>query len=104
MGASSTLADEGIELDAQSRRDLLQSIVDEAERLNRLVSNLLEMTRLEAGALSVNKEPQSLVDVISPVLHRLNRQLAGRDVPLELPNDLPLVPVDYLLMQQVITN
>jgi two-component system sensor histidine kinase KdpD len=104
MGATSTLADDEVQLDQQSRRGLLQSIIDESERLNRLVANLLEMTRLEAGALSISKEPQSLVDLVAPVLRRLDRQLTEREVHLELPIDLPLVPVDYLLIQQVFTN
>ena len=104
MGASSTLADHQIQLDEATRQELLQSILGEAERLNRLVTNLLEMTRLEAGALKVHKEPQGLVEVIGPVLQRLSRQLTSRDVRVDLPADLPLVPLDDLLIQQVLTN
>jgi two-component system sensor histidine kinase KdpD len=104
MGASSTLADHQIQLDEATRQELLQSILGEAERLNRLVTNLLEMTRLEAGALKVHKEPQGLVEVIGPVLQRLSRQLTSREVRVDLPADLPLVPLDDLLIQQVLTN
>ena len=103
-GAASTLLDGAAEVDHQTRRELLASIVAESETLNRLVANLLDMTRLEAGALEVHKEWQSLEEIVGAALGRLSRQLVGHKVETELPADLPLVPMDGLLVQQVLIN
>ncbi len=102
-GASSTLVD-GAGLDAETQHELAESIFEESERLNRLVANLLDMTRLEAGALQVRKEWQVVEEVVGVVLNRLARRLAHYKVTTNLPHDLPLVPFDPLLIQQVLTN
>lgn len=102
-GASSTLMDlnsganDGV-------RELAEAIFDESERLNRLVGNLLDMTRLEAGAIRVRKELQPLEEVVGVVLERLGRQLREHPVATRLPAELPPVPIDGLLIQQVLTN
>jgi len=103
-GASSTLieGDQGIE--PTTRRELLESIYEEAESLNRLVGNLLDMTRLDAGAVTVQKEWQSVEELVGAVLNRLSRKLADRAVTTRLPADLPLIYVDALLIQQVLLN
>jgi two-component system sensor histidine kinase KdpD len=103
-GAGSTLLDSGLELDANVRRELLQTICDEAEALNQLVGNLLDMTRLEAGALTVHREWHSVEEMVGVVLNRLGRRLEGRPIKTELPADLPLVFVDATLIQQVLVN
>ena len=102
-GASSTLVD-GDGLDSQTRHDLAVSIFEESERLNRLVANLLDMTRLEAGALQLRREWHLLEDVVGVVLNRLARQLQSYKVVTHIPHDLPLLPFDPLLIQQVLTN
>jgi two-component system sensor histidine kinase KdpD len=102
-GASSTLVDDSA-LDAKTRHELAASIFEEAERLNRLVVNLLDMTRLEAGALQVRKEWQVVEEVVGVVLNRLSRRLERYRLVTHLPADLPLVPFDALLIQQVLTN
>ena len=102
-GASSTLAD-GESLDGTTRQELAESIYEESERLNRLVANLLDMTRLEAGALTVQKEWQVLEEVVGVVLNRLARRLQNYTIKTHLPHDLPLVPFDPLLVQQVLMN
>ena len=86
------------------RRELLQSILDEAERLNRLVANLLDMTRLEAGALEVRKEWQPIEEIVGAALGRMARQLEDHPVATHLRPDLPFVPMDDLLIQQVLVN
>lgn len=91
-------------LDAATRRELLQSVYDEADRLNRLVRNLLDMTRLEAGTVQVHREWQLIEEVIGAALTRLEQQLAGRPVSTDLPADLPLAPFDGTLIEQVLTN
>jgi two-component system sensor histidine kinase KdpD len=103
-GAASTLLESDLALDRQVQRELLGSILSEAERLNRLVANLLDMTRLEAGALEVRKEWQSLEEILGAALVRLSRQLQDHEVVTQLPPDLPLVPMDDLLIQQVLIN
>jgi two-component system sensor histidine kinase KdpD len=103
-GASSTLIEGDHGIDSTTRRELLESIYEEAECLNRLVGNLLDMTRLDAGAVTVQKEWQSVEELVGAVLNRLSRKLANRTVTTRLPVDLPLIYVDALLIQQVLLN
>jgi two-component system sensor histidine kinase KdpD len=103
-GATSSLLDEHGPRDPVVRRELLQTAHEEALRLNRLVSNLLDMTRLEAGALKVRKELQPLEEVVGAALGRLEDRLTGREVTTSLPPDLPLVPFDSALIEQVLIN
>jgi len=98
IGSASTLLQA-----AQPSRDLLVNIRDEAERLARLVHNLIETTRLESGA-ALKKEPYPIEDVIGTALERTERLLAGRKVEADLPENLPLVPVDPVLMELVFVN
>ena len=72
--------------------------------MNRLVANLLEMTRLESGSLAVRKEWTPLEEVVGSALERLGSALHGRAVDVRLPADLPLVPLDAVLMGQVFVN
>lgn len=99
-GAASALSDDG--MSATSARELLDTISSEAGRLNRLVRNLLDMTRLEAGALRVKKEWQPLEEIVGAVLNRLDDQLQGRPVSVSL--DPALVPLDEVTVDQVLTN
>ncbi|MBI4060571.1 MAG: DUF4118 domain-containing protein [Elusimicrobia bacterium] len=82
---------------------LIENIRDEAERLSRLVHNLIETTRLESGAV-LKKEPHSLEEVVGTALERCEKQLAGRRVEADLPENLPLVPLDPILMELVFVN
>jgi len=91
-------------LDDAARDELVESAWEEADRLNRLVANLLDMTRLEAGALKVTKEPCELQDVVGTVLLQLADRLGDRAVTTEIPPDLPLVPVDFVLIAQALAN
>ncbi|MEI9949856.1 MAG: DUF4118 domain-containing protein [Pseudomonadota bacterium] len=101
-GAASSLLED--EIDASTRRELTETILEEALRLNRLVRNLLDMTRLEAGAVRVNKEWQPLEEVVGATLNRMEDALAGRQLLTDLPADLPLVPLDAVLIQQLLVN
>ncbi len=104
MGASSALLDHDAQLDPASRAELARSIFDESERLGRLVTNLLEMTRIEAGGLSARKDWQPIEEVIGAVLERVSRSLEGRQVQTQIEFGLPLVPLDSLLVEQVLIN
>ena len=100
---SSLREDEGT-LPDQSRRELLDTALEEAERLNRFVGNLLDMTRLEAGAVRPHGEPCDVQDLIGCALNASDRRLEGRRVDVSLPEGLPLVPLDMVLMTQVLVN
>ncbi len=103
-GSTSALLEEGAPKDEATRRELLKTAHDESLRLNRLVRNLLDMTRLEAGALKVNKEPQPIEETVGAALNRMEDRLHGRDVQTDIPADLPLVSVDAVLIEQVLIN
>jgi two-component system sensor histidine kinase KdpD len=103
-GAASTLLDNGTGLDTETRKELLESVREEADRLNRLVQNLLEMTRLESGALQLQKDWHSMEEVIGSVLTHMGKRLAERSVNTKVPHDLPLVAMDAVLVEQVLLN
>jgi two-component system sensor histidine kinase KdpD len=88
----------------ETRRELAESIVAESQRLNQLVGNLLDMTRLEAGSIEIERDWYPLEDLVGGVLHRLRGLLADRRVMVEVTSSMPLVYVDELLMHQVFSN
>jgi two-component system sensor histidine kinase KdpD len=102
--AAGGLLEDGAAPSPERRRELAQTILEESRRMNRMVANLLDMVRLESGALQVQKEWQPLEEVIGLALIRLDELLAGRQVITTLQPDLPLVPIDGLLIEQVIVN
>jgi two-component system, OmpR family, sensor histidine kinase KdpD len=102
--AASSLLQEDVEWDKEERRGFAQAIEHEADRLNRLVGNLLDMSRIEAGALKPEKEWYALPALIQDVLGHLQPLLHGRAVQTSLPDDLPPVKMDYLQIDQVLTN
>lgn len=104
MGSASSLLENGTHFQRGTWQDLLQSIVDEAERLNRLVGNLLDMTRLEAGTLAVKKDWLPLEEVVGTALARMEKRLGNRPVAIHVPADLPLVQIDGVLIEQVLIN
>ncbi len=103
-GAASTLLENDERLDADTRRDLLETLHEEADRLNRLVQNLLEMTRLESGALQLHTEWHSVEEVVGAALGRFGKALMRRAVTTRVPPELPLVPMDDVLIEQVLIN
>ncbi|MFD3166862.1 DUF4118 domain-containing protein [Herpetosiphon sp. NSE202] len=102
-GAASTLLDQNNQFDQQVQHELIQMIADEGERLNRLLSNLLDMTRLEAGAVQVHKEWQALEEVIGTALARLSPQIDQRALSIDVPEQT-FVPFDSVLIEQVLVN
>lgn len=103
-GALSTLQDEQVQLDERARRTLVENASDEAARLNRLVGNLLDMTRLESGAYRLKREPCEVQDVIGAALDQLSDRLAERIVQINVDHNLPLVALDFVPMTQVLVN
>jgi len=91
-------------LPAQVTQEMLTNIYDETERLSRLVNNLLNMAKLESGSLKLKKELQPLEEVVGAALNHLERRLAERPVKVSLPADLPMVPLDGALAEQIFIN
>ena len=102
-GAASTLRSQGEKLAPGVRDELLESISEEALRLSRLVGNLLDMTRLESG-MELRRDLYPLEEIVGAALQRMEPQLAGREVTAAIPEDLPLVNVDDVLLGQVLVN
>jgi two-component system sensor histidine kinase KdpD len=103
-GAAGTLLEKPGEIAEPTRRELIQTILEEAERLNRLIRNLLDMTRLESGAVTLKRELWPLEELVGAALSRLETRLAGHDVRVALPPELPLVPCDAILIEQALLN
>lgn len=102
-GAASLLHGEK-ELEPEVRKDLSAAILHESRRMTRLVGNLLDMIRVETGTLAVKKEWQPLEEALGVALLRLDERLKSHHVQVALPEDLPLVPIDELLIEQVFIN
>jgi two-component system, OmpR family, sensor histidine kinase KdpD len=103
-GILSSLKEQGTHLSEPAKQELLTTASEEATRLNRFVTNLLNMTRLEAGVVQLKEEPCDVQDLISCALAQLDQQLNSRSVQIHLPPDLPLVAMDMVLMTQVLVN
>ncbi|MGD0674581.1 MAG: sensor histidine kinase KdpD [Polyangiaceae bacterium] len=103
-GSASALLESEPEIASPVRRDLVETIHEEAQRLNRLVRNLLDMTRLTSGAVKIAKEWQPIEGVIGAALDRLEDQLRGRAITVSVPPGLPPVPIDGVLVEQLFIN
>lgn len=103
-GASGALLHDADALDTEARQEMLRSIHEEADRLARLVRNLLDMTRLESGAFGPRREWQPLEEIVGSALQSLGARLARHPVTTRLPRDLPMLAVDGVLIEQVVIN
>jgi two-component system sensor histidine kinase KdpD len=103
-GAATTLRDDPRPASGPERSELLDTICEEADRLDRLVRNLLDMTKVEAGALKIKREWVPLEEIIGSALTRLEKALSDRPVETLLPAQLPLLSVDAVLLEQVFVN
>jgi two-component system, OmpR family, sensor histidine kinase KdpD len=104
LGAAGTLRDLSGALSDGEKADLLATIVDEAERLNRFIANLLDMTKLESGAVVPNAAPHDLGEIVGSALRRAGKILAHHRVELDLAADLPMLRLDAVLFEQVLFN
>jgi two-component system sensor histidine kinase KdpD len=98
-----TLLQEGLELDPEQRLELLRTVLEETDRLNRLIGNILELARVRAGALVPSKQPTALDEVVESVLHRMQPILGGVRVRT-LVRDVPDVAADPVQIDQVVSN
>jgi two-component system, OmpR family, sensor histidine kinase KdpD len=103
-GALSSLLEDAALLTESARTDLMLTAWEEAIRLNRLVGNLLDMTRLQSGALKMVRQPDDVEDLIGATLAQMPRRLQGRVVRSTIPQDLPLVEIDLALVVQALVN
>jgi two-component system sensor histidine kinase KdpD len=95
---------DSVHLDRSAKLDLLETAREESNRLNRLVGNLLEMTRVEAGALRLNRTETDLQELISSALSHSGDRLSNHPVHVQIPENMPAVNLDYILIEQVILN
>ena len=104
LGSASSLKSQGTLLDEATKDTLLSTIQEEAERLNRFIGNLLDMTRLESGALRPRSSLTVLSDVVGAALQRADKILAGHKVGVDLAANLPMLALDMVLFEHVLFN
>jgi two-component system sensor histidine kinase KdpD len=104
LGSAGTLRDLGNRLTDVEKSDLLGTIIDESERLNRFIANLLDMTKLESGAVAPNAALHDLSEVVGSALRRAGKILSRHKVELELGANLPMIHLDAVLFEQVLFN
>ncbi|MBP1885793.1 sensor histidine kinase [Sinorhizobium mexicanum] len=104
MGAADTLRDYSASMPEDDRVDLLSTVVDESERLNRFITNLLDMTRIESGATQPNASSHYVGDIVGTALRRANKILACHRTLIDIPPDLPMLRLDPVLFEQVLFN
>src|SRR5712671_5224871 len=104
LGAASTMRDLDSGLTEAQKRDLLATVIDESERLNRFIANLLDMTKLESGAIVPNTARHDVSEIVGSALRRASKILAHHQVSLELAADLPMLELDAVLFEQVLFN
>ncbi len=103
-GAAQVLVEPNNSLGPQARMELLQTIREESERLNRLVANLLEMTRIESGSLQVHKEWCPVEELVDSAIDRMQSRLVEREITTHFPEKMLLAPVDPTIFEQVLVN
>jgi two-component system, OmpR family, sensor histidine kinase KdpD len=104
IGAAGTLIESADSLSPKIRGELLQTISNEADRVNRLVSNLLDMTRLESGRIVPNREWLPVEELVGSAMRRCSKGLIGREININLPDNLPMLHADSVLFEQVLVN
>ena len=104
LGAAGALKDYSSKLSDGEKEELLSTIIDESERLNRFIANLLDMTKLESRAIVPNAAPHDLQEIVGTALRRANKILAQHRVELELERDLPMLDLDAVLFEQALFN
>ena len=104
LGAAGALRDLSKSFDDDAKAELLSTVIDESERLNRFIANLLDMTKLEAGAVVPNAALHDIGEIAGSALQRASKILVKHRVEMEISPDLPMVSVDAVLFEQVLFN
>ncbi|MDD5408646.1 MAG: DUF4118 domain-containing protein [Candidatus Omnitrophica bacterium] len=103
-GALTALLDKKSNLDAQHIKELLETARGESSRLNRIVNNLLDMTKMESGVLRISSKPCDLRDLIGACLEQLKERIGSREIKIEIPKDSPEICVDFPFMLKALFN
>jgi two-component system sensor histidine kinase KdpD len=104
LGAASTLRGFAGVLDGEGNVEMVATIIEESERLNRFIANLLDMTRLESGSIEPNMAPHDIGEIVGSVLERARKILAHHRVEVDIAPDLPMLALDPVLFEQVLFN
>ena len=104
LGAAGMLREPPDGLAKDDEAELLGTVVDESERLNRFIANLLDMTRIESGAMAPNAGLNFVGDIVGTALQRTRKITAGHRVQIDIPSDLPMLNIDPVLFEQVLFN
>ena len=104
IGVLSSLQEKGMHLDHAAKMNLIQVAREEAERLNHLITNLLDVSRIEAGAINISRQPSDVQDLVGAALEQLGSRVSARPVNMEIPADLPYISVDFGLIVQTLVN
>ncbi len=104
IGAAGTLKGFSGELSDRGKVDLISTIIEESERLNRFIANLLDMTKLEAGSIKPNTSRHDIGEIVGSALDRAAKILAGHKVEVEIADDLPMLELDPVLFEQALFN
>jgi two-component system sensor histidine kinase KdpD len=104
IGVLSSLQEEGMGLDNAARTNLIQVATEEAERLNHLITNLLDVSRIEAGAMRISRQPSDVQDIVGVALERMGSPSGKRPIKVNIPAELPFVSVDFGLVVQALVN
>ena len=102
--ATTSLLSDQVPWDSEARKELLSVVDEETDYLNYLVGNLLDMSRIEAGALKPDRQWNILAEIVDGVVGRMHRPLRDYQLVIQIPDDLPLIQMDYIQMEQVFTN
>ncbi len=104
MGAAGTLREFAPALPEEDRAELLTTVLDESERLNRFIANLLDMTKIESGAMEPNFAFHYVGDIVGSALQRARKIIGEHKTEVDIPPDLPMLKVDPVLFEQALFN
>jgi two-component system, OmpR family, sensor histidine kinase KdpD len=104
IGVLSSLQEEGADLDDSAKKSLVQVAREDAERLNHLISNLLDESRIEAGAVRLSRQMSEVEDLVGAALEQLGSRASAHQINIDIPEDMPFISVDFGLMVQTLVN
>ena len=104
IGTLSSLQEEGMGLDDTAKKNLIQVAREEADRLNHLITNLLDESRIAAGAISLSRQPSEVQDLVGAALEQLGSRTSARSIKIDVPAEMPFISVDFGLIVQTLAN
>ena len=104
IGTLSSLQEEGMGLDDTAKKNLIQVAREEADRLNHLITNLLDESRIEAGAITLSRQPSEVQDLVGSALEQMGSRASARSIEIDIPGEIPFISVDFGLIVQTLAN